>query len=508
MEKVMDPLLTMQGITKVFGNTRALDDVGLTLRPGEVQALMGENGAGKSTLMKILIGLYHADAGTVRLDGQVVAFASPREALTHGIAMIHQELYPVRDMSVADNIFLGREIRTLSLGPLSLVDARTTRDQAGGLLRDMGLAIDPSTPMRNLSVAETQLVEIIKAVSHGARIIIMDEPTSAITEREADQLFSHIERLKADGVSIVYISHKMDEIFRISDVITVLRDGRLVDSQPARDLTPEALVRMMVGREIGDVYPPADGRRQGDRPALEVVGLSDGAKFTDVSFSLYRGEVLGMAGLMGAGRSEVAECIFGITKQHAGEVRVDGKRVAIASPKDAIAAGMALVSDDRKLKGLNLEATVGENIGLLRLPAFATLGVINARREQAEVEAAMKRFGVKAESSSSPVASLSGGNQQKVVLAKWLLTTPDIIIFDEPTRGIDVGAKHDIYLLIRELARMGKAILMISSEMPEIVGMADRIVVMADGRLTGELRRDEITQEAIMTLASNLEIVP
>ncbi len=507
MGKFMKPLLTMQGITKVFGNTRALDDVGITLRPGEVQALMGENGAGKSTLMKILIGLYHADAGTVRLDDRTVAFASPREALTHGIAMIHQELYPVRDMTVADNIFLGREIRTLSLGPLSLVDAKTTRDQAAGLLRDMGLAIDPATPMRNLSVAETQLVEIIKAVSHGARIIIMDEPTSAITEREADQLFSHIERLKADGMSIVYISHKMDEIFRISDVITVLRDSRLVDSQPARDLTPEALVRMMVGREIGDVYPPADGARQGDRPALEVIGLSDGAKFADVSFSLYRGEVLGMAGLMGAGRSEVAECVFGITKQHAGAIRVDGKSVAIASPKDAIAAGMALVSDDRKLKGLNLEATVGENIGLLRLPAFATLGVINARREQVEVEAAMKRFGVKAESAAAPVASLSGGNQQKVVLAKWLLTTPDIIIFDEPTRGIDVGAKHDIYLLIRELARIGKAILMISSEMPEIVGMADRIVVMADGRLTGELRRDEITQEAIMTLASNLHAV-
>ena len=498
--------LTMTGITKEFGRTRALSGVDFRLRAGEIHTLMGENGAGKSTLMKILIGLYRADAGEILLDGREVAFTSPREALSHGIAMIHQELYPVLDMTVMDNIFLGRELRKTRMGPFSTVDRGRSRREAAGLLEDMGLSVRPDTLMRNLSVAETQLIEIIKAVSQGARIIVMDEPTSAITEREAEQLFRHMFRLKESGVAIVYISHKMEEIFRVSDTITVLRDGTLIDTRPAPELTPETLVKMMVGREIHDIYPSRPTLAEKGQPALEVEGLADRGRFAGVGFALHRGEVLGMAGLMGAGRTEVAECIFGLNPRSAGEIRVDGKTVNIRSPRDAIACGIALVSDDRKQKGLNLEATVGENVGFLRLSSFTRLGVIDSRAEREGVEEYMAKLGVKADSPAAPVTSLSGGNQQKVVLAKWLMAGPDIIIFDEPTRGIDVGAKHDIYLLINELAARGKAVLMISSEMSEIIGMADRVIVMADGALTGELKRGQISQEAIMALASNLSL--
>lgn len=497
----MTPKLLMQGISKAFGGNQALDDVDFTLRKGEIHTLMGENGAGKSTLMKILIGLHHPDAGTIRLDDRPTSIQSPREAAARGIAMIHQELYPILDMSVADNIFIGREIRK---GPLGLVDRRRTREQAKKLLEDMGLRVSPDTPMRRLSVAETQLVEIIKAVSQGAEIIIMDEPTSAIAEKEADQLFEHMFRLKESGVAIVYISHKMEEIFKVSDRITVLRDGKLVDSRLASELNPEMLVRMMVGRELSDIYPKREKKSVDASVALEVRNLSDGVTFDDVSFSLRRGEILGMAGLMGAGRTEVVECLFGLTPKTAGDVLVDGTVRAIRSPRDAIACKIALVTDDRKQKGLNLQATVGENISLLTLPVFSNFGVISRRRESEGVREYMKRLNVKAQGAGAPVTSLSGGNQQKVVLAKWLLSAPEIIIFDEPTRGIDVGAKHEIYLLLNELADRGKAVLMISSEMSEIVGMSDRVVVMADGHVAGELAGEGITQEAIMTLASDL----
>ncbi|MDR1612595.1 MAG: sugar ABC transporter ATP-binding protein [Planctomycetota bacterium] len=493
----------MRGVSKAFGSTMALSGVDFDLRPGEVHTLMGENGAGKSTLMKILIGLHHADGGEILLNGNQVKFSSPREALDNGIAMIHQELYPVLDMTVADNIFMGRELLKSRFGPLSLVDFRSTRGRAAGLLREMGLKAAPDALMRQLSVAETQLVEIIKAVSQGARIIIMDEPTSAITEREIEHLFSHIRRLKENGVAIIYISHKMEEIFRISDRITVLRDGTHIATRPASELIPDVLVGMMVGREIRDIYPSRPERPKGEI-ALEVVGLSDAGKFSGVSFSVRKGEILGMAGLMGAGRTEIAECLFGINPRAGGEIRINGDPTAIRSPRDAIRRGMALISDDRKQKGLNLEATVGENISLLRLRSFSKAGIINRSRERAEIDVYMGKLGVKAESGDAPVTSLSGGNQQKVVLAKWLMAEPEIIVFDEPTRGIDVGAKHDIYVLINELAGRGKAILMISSEMNEIVGMSDRVVVIADGRLTGTLGKDEIDQERIMALASNI----
>ncbi len=499
-----DAKLEMRGITRRFGSTLALDNVDFTLKKGEVHTLMGENGAGKSTLMKILIGLHRQDAGEIRKDGKPVSFPSPRVALDNGIAMIHQELYPVRDMTVADNLFLGRERVRTKVGPLHLVDDGKSREEAARLLAGMGLNVAPTELMRNLSVAETQLVEIIKAVSQGAEIIIMDEPTSAITENEAAQLFAHIDRLKRSGVSIIYISHKMDEIFRVSDTITVLRDGTFIDSRPAAQLDPDALIRMMVGREITDIYPPSRADRRIGEPVLEVSGLADRGKFSGVGFTLRKGEILGMAGLMGAGRTEIAECVFGLNPRRSGEIRVNGALRDISSPADAIACGMALISDDRKLKGLNLRATVGENISLLCLKAMSRLGVIDKGREAGRVREYMARLSVKAESPRTPAASLSGGNQQKVVLAKWLMAGAGIIIFDEPTRGIDVGAKHEIYLLIRELAGQGKAILMISSEMSEIIGMSDRIIVVADGKVTGELTREEASQEAIMALASNI----
>ncbi|MDR2390790.1 MAG: sugar ABC transporter ATP-binding protein [Planctomycetota bacterium] len=496
--------LVMRGISKSFGNLRALNNLDFTLRRGEIHALMGENGAGKSTLMKILIGIHMADSGEIFLDGEPVVIASPREALARGIAMIHQELYPILDMSVADNLFLGREWKRNAMGPLSMVDRRKTRRETENLLAGFGIGISPDAAMRGLSVAETQLVEIVKAVSQGAEIIIMDEPTSAINEKEADRLFAHVERLKTSGASIIYISHKIDEIFKIAETVTVLRDGNFVASRPTREMTPELLVSQMVGREIDDIYPPPPPDRHIDGAVLEVSGLSDGYRFRNVSFQIRSGEILGMAGLMGSGRTEVAECVFGLTPKTSGETLLRGKPADVRSPRDAVLGGMALVSDDRKQKGLNLAATVGENISIVSLEECSRLGIIDRVRERAGVDEYMKRLAIKAESADTPAASLSGGNQQKTVLAKWLMAGPEVIIFDEPTRGIDVGAKREIYQLIRELAAQGKAILMISSEMGEIIGMSDRVIVMADGELAGTLDRSELTEEAIMTLAANL----
>ena len=493
--------LAMRGVSRSFGNTRALDGVDFVLRRGEIHALMGENGAGKSTLMKVLIGLCRADSGEIFLDGRPVAVPSPRAALSHGIAMIHQELHPVPDMTVAENVFLGREPRRFRLGPLSLVDAGFAARRTGELLAQFGVGADPGARMRELSVAQTQLVEIVKAVSQGAEIIIMDEPTSAISENEAERLFSHMERLKAAGVSIIFISHRMREVFKVSDSVTVLRDGRLAASRPAAGLDSETLIRLMVGREISDIYPKPSGSVRAGEPILEVSGLTDAGRFRDISLTLRRGEILGMAGLMGSGRTEIAECIFGLVPRVSGEIRVGGRRAEINSPRDAIRLGLALVADDRKLKGLNLKASVGENMTQLSLGRFSRFGVLDRARERAGVDDYMARLGIKAESGAAPASSLSGGNQQKVVLAKWLMAGPDIVIFDEPTRGIDVGARREIYLLIRGLADQGKAVLMISSEMGEIIGLSDRVTVIAEGGVAGELARGELSQEAVMRLA-------
>lgn len=492
-----DFVLTMSNITKSFSGNEVLHSVSFNLKAGETHTLMGENGSGKSTLMKILMGIYQKDQGTIRLFGEDVVFANPAQALEHGIAMIHQELSPALDMEIAENIFIGREIRDRSG---LLVNIRETRRRAAELLAQFGLDLDPTTTMRALSVGQCQLIEIIKAISCNAKIIIMDEPTSAITEKEAELLFEQIRRLRSQGVSIIYISHKMEEIFKISDRITVLRDGTFIGVRDAAELDPGELIRMMVGRELSDVFPKKNV------PPGEVVlrarNISLGNRVKQVSFELRRGEILGIAGLVGAGRSELVESIFGLRKKDGGEVELKGRPVSIRRPGDAIRQGIALITEDRKMTGLNLRTSVGNNITIVSIKELAKHGLLNRRKEQDCAASFMEKLRIKAPGIGARTMSLSGGNQQKVVIAKWLVGDPDIIIMDEPTRGIDVGAKRDIYLLMGDLVEKGKAIIMISSEMPELIGMCDRIIVLTEGKLTGEFGRGDFSQEAIMWRAA------
>ena len=502
----MNPyLLEMRGICKSYNRVPVLDGVALRVGRGEVHALVGENGAGKSTLVKILMGMTPRDAGSILLDGLPVAFRNPREAMQHGLAMIHQELNPVLDLEVAENIFLGRELRSLELGPLSLVNRGRMRRECAALFEWFAIPISPTALMRDLSIAQMQLVEIVKAISLDSKIVIMDEPTSAITEREGAILFRQIAAMKAHGVSIIYISHKMEEIFQIADRITVLRDGELVGTDAAPAYSKDSLIKLMVGREITNFLPKAEVPIGAE--VLAVRGLTWGRRVLDVGFCVRAGEILGLAGLVGAGRSETVETLFGMRRASAGEVLIHGRRQRIRSPQGAIRRKLALITEDRKMTGLNLLGTVAENITLAAMDRVATLGIISGRRERGCAEDAIRQLSIKTRGRHAPVASLSGGNQQKVVLAKWLLTAPDVIIFDEPTRGIDVGAKRDIYLLIGELVRQGKAVILISSEILEIMGLADRILVMAAGRLTGELQRADFSQERIMALASQFEEV-
>jgi len=498
-----DYVLEMKHIDKSFFGVKILDAVDLHVKPGEVHALIGENGAGKSSLMKILMGIYELDAGEIILNGEKVKFHNPKEALDHGVSMIHQELTPVLDMEVSENIFLGREIKHANAGLMSLVDKKEQREQTASLFSKLGIDINPRLLMRDLSVAQIQLVEIVKAISLSAKIVIMDEPTSAITDKEIETLFEQISRLKNEGVAIIYISHKMDEIFRIADRITVLRDGHLICTDDANKLNKDQLIMMMVGREITEFFPKQTV--EPDDVVLEVKNFCQKKKFQDINFSLRAGEIVGVAGLVGAGRSELVECIFGITHPTSGEIYLRGKKVNIRHPKDAIQNKIALVTEDRKYTGLNLKATVEHNISLVGINNLASYGVINRKNEAVAAEEQIEKMKIKVFSRKSMITSLSGGNQQKVVLSKWLLTEPDIIILDEPTRGIDVGAKRDIYLFMGELAKAGKAILMISSEIPELLGLSDRILVIAAGRLTGELKRNEFSQENIMRLASKFE---
>lgn len=494
----MEYILEMNDICKSFSGVKVLDNVSLRIRAGEVHALMGENGAGKSTLMKILMGIYKADSGQISINGEPVTVSGPKEAIAKGISMIHQELNPVLDMEVSENIFIGRELKTS--GPIKLVDRAGMRKEAEELLQSMEIGINPKTITRYLSVAEMQLVEIVKAISLNSRIVIMDEPTSAITEKEVQVLFQQIKRLKEQGVAIIYISHKMDEIFKISDSITVLRDGTLAGTGSSADLDPDKLISMMVGREIKEVYPKEETVVKD--VVLEVKNLNSGKRVKDISFYLKSGEVLGIAGLVGSGRSELAETIFGIRPSTSGSILIHGKETSIRHPKEAIARKMAMITEDRKQTGLNLKTTVEQNISLVSLGKLSKNGIIDKKKEAEAAEKYMKSLKIKTFSRKTPVVSLSGGNQQKVVLAKWLLSEPEIIIFDEPTRGIDVGAKRDIYLLIGELAKQGKAIIVISSEMPEVMGISDRILVMCEGSIAGELTREAFTQEAIMNYAS------
>ena len=498
-----DYILEMRNITKEFFGVKALDNVELKVKRGEIHCIVGENGAGKSTLMKILMGIYKADRGSIILQGKETVMHGPRDAMNKGISMIHQELNTLLDMEVAENVFVGREILKKGFSKMKIVDLDKMREETARYFREMNIDIDPRARMRTLSVAEMQLVEIVKAISLNSKIIVMDEPTSAITEKEALVLFRQIDRLKKQGVAIIYISHKMDEIFRISDTITVLRDGQWIGTKPAAELDDNSLIKMMVGRELTDIYPkePAE---IGD-VILELKNLSRGKKVKNVSLTLRRGEVLGIAGLVGAGRSELVETVFGLYPKTGGEIFLNGKKAAIKNPQEAIKNKIALITEDRKLTGLNLIGSVKENISAVSLSKLSKNGIINKKRESEVAEKYIKELKIKTPDGNAIVGNLSGGNQQKVVLAKWLLDGPEIIIFDEPTRGIDIGAKRDIYLLINELAKEGKAVIVISSEMAEVMGISDRIVVMCEGQLTGEIGREEFSQELIMSYASNME---
>ncbi|MDC7225940.1 MAG: sugar ABC transporter ATP-binding protein [Spirochaetales bacterium] len=494
------PILEMKNINKSFSSVKVLNDVQLSIQPGEVHALMGENGAGKSTLMNILMGVHSADSGEIYLDGAKIVNSNPKEAMAKGISMIHQELNPVLDMDVSENIFLGREIKKGTSGILSIVNKKQMRHETQKLFDAVGIDIQPSALMRDLSVAQSQLVEIIKAISISARIIIMDEPTSAITEKEVDILFEQIRKLRESGVAIIYISHKMEEIFSIADSITVLRDGQFVSSDNASNLNKDKLIKLMVGRELTEIFPKTEAEI--GEVVMEVNNYSFKPKVRNVNFNLRRGEILGIAGLVGAGRSELVEALFGVHKSAEGSLFINGQDVKIRQTGDAIKNKIALITEDRKQTGLNLIASIEDNITIVSLDKLFPRGVINRHKEDEVVDKSIVKFGVKAASKKNKVQSLSGGNQQKVVIAKWLLTDPQIIIMDEPTRGIDVGAKRDIYLLIGELVKAGKSVLMISSEIQEVMGVADRILVMAEGRITGELERKDFSQEKIMHYAS------
>ena len=493
----MEPLLKMQNISKSFGTNRVLDHVQFDLMPGEVHALIGENGAGKSTLMKILMGIYEADEGTVEMEGKKVFFPNPSKALEAGIAMIHQELNPILDMSVSENIFTGKEIRKYGF-----VDKKAQEEEAAHYLQELGVTISPATLMRKLSVSEIQMVEIAKTLSWGARIIIMDEPTSAITESEVSKLFENIRMLTQKGIGIIYISHKMDELFEISDRITVLRDGTYISTSNTAEITPRELIRRMVGRDITEIYPE-HGSKAGEM-ILSVKNASRSGEFSNISFDLHRGEKLGIAGLMGAGRTELVMALFGATRLDSGSVEIGGEAVQMKSPGDAISHKMALISEDRKFYRLNLVGSVEDNIVSIVEGKISRFGFFDKKKSRELTDDMIGKLRIKTSSPKQLVKNLSGGNQQKVVLAKWLLDDPDILIFDEPTRGIDVGAKAEIYKIIEELACEGKAIIIISSEMPELIGLSHRMIVMHEGEKTGELSGEEMTQERIMTLASGL----
>jgi putative ribose/galactose/methyl galactoside import ATP-binding protein len=493
---MQEVILRMQGIRKTFPGVVALDNVNLDVRSGTVHSLMGENGAGKSTLMKCLIGMYTPDEGTVELAGDIVRFKDTKDGLEHGISMIHQELSPVPEMMVAENIWLGREPR----GRLGLLSPAAMFRKTRELFDEWKINIDPKARMKDLTVSKQQMVEIAKAISYDAKIIIMDEPTSAIPEREVAHLHGMIKRLTDFGVAIIYITHKMDEVFRISDDITVFRDGKHVGSYPAKELDRDKLIKLMVGRELTDLFPKEEAEI-GD-VVLSVQGLNRGTVVKDVSFELHRGEILGLAGLMGAGRTEVLETIFGIEKADSGEVVLNGKTLRIKQPADAIRAGMALLTEDRKLNGIMGVLSVRDNITTAALPRYSPHGVLRVGEMRKDSEDQREKLRIKTPSLSQLIKNLSGGNQQKALISRWLLTVPDVLMIDEPTRGIDVGAKSEIHRLMSMLAQEGKAIIMVSSELPEVLGMSDRILVMHEGRISGELSREEANQESVMHLAT------
>jgi ribose transport system ATP-binding protein len=489
------PLLSMRGIRKSFPGVQALRGVDLDVHAGEVLALLGENGAGKSTLIKVLGGAHRADAGVMEMDGAEVSFGSPQEARAAGIAVIYQEFNLVPGLTAAENIFLGQEATRAGF-----VARGEERRRAADLFQRLGVAIDLDVPCSQLTTAQQQLVEIARALARDTRIIVMDEPTAALTAGEVSRLFEIIRDLQSRGIAIIYISHRLDEIFALADRVVVLRDGRNVGTRPLEGLGRNELIEMMVGRELADEYP-----RRTTTPGpvrLVVSGLCRGRAVRDVSFTVRAGEILAIAGLVGAGRTETLRLIFGADKRHAGDIILDGRRLDIRSPRDAIAAGIGLLTEDRKLQGLVLGQSVRENFALPNLGPLSQFGFVDGRREREAFGKHAEQLRIKVPHQGERARNLSGGNQQKVVLAKWLERDCEVLFFDEPTRGIDVGARHEIYLLMNELAARGKAIVMVSSELPEVLGLADRILVMHEGRITGEIASGPtVTQEEIMRLA-------
>lgn len=490
-------MIKMTNISKSFSGNQVLKNVQFSLEQGEIHALMGENGAGKSTLMKILTGIYSRDSGTVEVKGKEVHFTSPKQAEEAGIAVIHQELNILPHLSITDNMFLGNEE---TFGRTGIIKTKQMEQKTKKVLLDLGLDIDPAAPASSLSVGQQQIVEIAKALAVDAEVIVMDEPTAALTDREIDTLFATIRELQARGVSFIYISHRMEEIFSLCDRITILRDGEYVGEKRISETSFEEIVQMMVGRELGERFPVRSSAI-GD-VKLSVKGLTRKDCFEDVSFDLRKGEVLAIAGLMGAGRTEVAQSLFGYKKADAGTVQVDGRLVKIDSPKAAKELGIGYVTEDRKSEGLIVDFTVEENVSMTNFSSISKNGLISRDKERSLYDRMVKRLGIRTSGPTQTAKSLSGGNQQKVVIAKWLGIEPELLILDEPTRGVDIGAKKEIYSIINELASRGVAILMISSELPEVIGMADRVLVMHEGKLTADLPKNELTQEKIMHFAT------
>lgn len=494
MSEAAEQIIHVNGLNKSFSGIKALDNIQFDLFKGEVHALMGENGAGKSTFMKILMGLLLPDSGTINFNGELIENMDVHKMLKKGISMIHQEILMVPELTIAQNIFLGREIK---LG--YWVDEQQINQRSQEILNLIGIDLDVRTQAKNLSIAEMQLIEIAKAISNHAKVIIMDEPTSALSDKESEMLFKIIYDLKSKGVAIIYISHKLEEIFQIADRITVLRDGKFIATKNTNELNKNSLISLMVGREIENFFS-SDSRVPG-KVILEVQGLTKKDKFDDINFKVHAGEVLGIAGLMGAGRTEIARAIFGIDKIDSGEVILTGQKTEIRSPKDAIEKGIGYVSEDRKSLGFIPELSVIENISLSSLKKYSKGWFIQTKTEAKTTSQMAEDLKIKTASLQQKVINLSGGNQQKVVIAKVLLTSPSLIILDEPTRGIDIGAKHEIYKLINQLANNGLAVIIISSELPEILGMSDRILVLSKGKQTAILTKQEATQEKIMHYA-------
>ena len=488
--------IEMRGIDKLFGSNQVLKQAGFTLESGVVHALMGENGAGKSTLMKILTGVYTKDAGTVLVDGKEVNYKNPQEAEKAGIVFIYQELNVMFDLTVEENLFMGKEIH----GKFGICDKKAMQKKAQEALNILGVNISPKTVMAELSVGQQQMVEICKALMADAKVIIMDEPTAALTQSETVALFKVIESLRKKGVSMVYISHRMEEIFELCDRITVLRDGSYIGVKNIPETNMNEIVKMMIGREIGERYPSRNVKI--GKEVLKVKELTRKGTFHDVNFSVRAGEVLGVSGLMGAGRTEIMQAIFGNLSYESGTIEIDGKEVKISNPRQAMEHGIGFITEDRKTEGLMLDKSIRENISLCNLRRISKSSVISREAEKNMVAEAIKDLHIKCFGSYHECNNLSGGNQQKVVLAKWILTNPKILILDEPTRGVDIGAKKEIYSIINKLAAQGVAIIMVSSELPEVLGMSDNIMVVREGEVRGIISYEEANQERVMTLAT------